>query len=347
MADPREVILAEFRKFDADGDGGISEEEMTTVLKALNGENFTDDNAARLFSEIDVNNDGRVSVKEFVAWVCGGSGEVLQFAQTDLANSHATLQALVQKYTQDESAKFWTSMPRDYGEQKHYTKWIKQIGDRYERLLHEATESIEYCGEMIEKDVLSDDEVKKQKQTDFLKYLDDFAIGGNEIRTPLSLSEYAENAQDKFAALSACSAQAQKLLHFMKQGGCIPEGLEEQLLGRLVTSWKNKAASSPGGFLVAKTQSNDHTREREAVYTILKANPRDVYVGVLNGVKWRPTLLAKADSTGARTLPINEAQRHFDLLNPARLAACAMDLERKSNEIIAMLSKPVLEGEGW
>merc|ERR1712014_338006 len=89
----------------------------------------------------------------------------------------------------------------------------------------------------------------------------------------------------------------------------------------LVASWKAKASSSPGGFLITKERPEQSTA-REAVYTVIKADQRTAHVGVLKGVKWQPKLLATSDGAGGWTLPMNEAQKHFDLLKPARVAAC-------------------------
>ncbi|CAE7397434.1 CML23 [Symbiodinium pilosum] len=55
-------------EWDANRDGKISEEEMTTVLKTLNPK-MSLENTRRLFSQADINKDGSIDVEEFVNWL--------------------------------------------------------------------------------------------------------------------------------------------------------------------------------------------------------------------------------------------------------------------------------------
>jgi len=56
-----------FAAIDADGNGYIDRHELRMVLKSL-GEQFTDNDLVTCFSEIDENNDGKISFEEFEHW---------------------------------------------------------------------------------------------------------------------------------------------------------------------------------------------------------------------------------------------------------------------------------------
>eukprot|EP00927_Polykrikos_kofoidii_P025667 TRINITY_DN23027_c0_g1_i1.p1 TRINITY_DN23027_c0_g1~~TRINITY_DN23027_c0_g1_i1.p1 ORF type:complete len:950 (+),score=158.40 TRINITY_DN23027_c0_g1_i1:36-2852(+) len=58
-----------FRKFDDDGDGTISREELARVLTLLDTEEWTDEALETLFKHVDVGKDGKIDVEEFARWV--------------------------------------------------------------------------------------------------------------------------------------------------------------------------------------------------------------------------------------------------------------------------------------
>lgn len=59
-----------FLKWDTNGDGTVSPEELREILKKLNHK-FTDASVDRMMNEIDTNKDGLVDVYEFVDWLTG------------------------------------------------------------------------------------------------------------------------------------------------------------------------------------------------------------------------------------------------------------------------------------
>jgi len=63
-------VTESFNRWDADGSGGISEEEMADVLKELNPE-ITDAKIKLLFSAADTNSDGIINIEEFCKFIFG------------------------------------------------------------------------------------------------------------------------------------------------------------------------------------------------------------------------------------------------------------------------------------
>jgi calmodulin len=70
LQDPEgeEIISEAFRMFDADGSGALSHAEMKTVLVNL-GEKMEDEEVMELINAADVDGDGEVNLKEFLAIV--------------------------------------------------------------------------------------------------------------------------------------------------------------------------------------------------------------------------------------------------------------------------------------
>jgi len=60
-----EKVLEAFQKFDADGSGSISRDELGEVLKALDPEDWDNESVDELLAAADKNGDGELSVKEF------------------------------------------------------------------------------------------------------------------------------------------------------------------------------------------------------------------------------------------------------------------------------------------
>eukprot|EP00927_Polykrikos_kofoidii_P077614 TRINITY_DN74546_c0_g1_i1.p1 TRINITY_DN74546_c0_g1~~TRINITY_DN74546_c0_g1_i1.p1 ORF type:complete len:602 (-),score=95.52 TRINITY_DN74546_c0_g1_i1:54-1859(-) len=70
----KDVIVAVFKQFDANGDGMIDCEEMAAVLHRLNPKEFTSERSAVLFKMADLNRDDRICVEEFITWIANHSG---------------------------------------------------------------------------------------------------------------------------------------------------------------------------------------------------------------------------------------------------------------------------------
>ncbi|KAF8667004.1 hypothetical protein HU200_053175 [Digitaria exilis] len=70
---PAAEVERVFRRYDANGDGKISAEELASVLKAL-GATPGPGEVRRMMDEMDADRDGFVDLAEFVAFHCGGGG---------------------------------------------------------------------------------------------------------------------------------------------------------------------------------------------------------------------------------------------------------------------------------
>lgn len=68
-------LKEQFHFFDASANGTIEFNEMTRVLRAAVGSNWTDEMIAATFRAMDANKDGRIQYNEFVDWVFRGQDE--------------------------------------------------------------------------------------------------------------------------------------------------------------------------------------------------------------------------------------------------------------------------------
>mmetsp|Transcript_154123 Transcript_154123/g.287320 ORF Transcript_154123/g.287320 Transcript_154123/m.287320 type:complete len:711 (-) Transcript_154123:75-2207(-) len=64
-------VLEAFKRFDINGDGIISSDELSEVFKALSPEEWTDEALEKVLKAIDRNGDGQLDYEEFVQWVMG------------------------------------------------------------------------------------------------------------------------------------------------------------------------------------------------------------------------------------------------------------------------------------
>mmetsp|Transcript_1783 Transcript_1783/g.3044 ORF Transcript_1783/g.3044 Transcript_1783/m.3044 type:complete len:592 (-) Transcript_1783:71-1846(-) len=88
-ADTSKLIVDTFKKFDANGDGKISRDELKRVLKAISGDKFDDASVDAMLSACDTNKDGFVQYEEFVNWVTQENGKTQ--AKSDRSGSKDAL----------------------------------------------------------------------------------------------------------------------------------------------------------------------------------------------------------------------------------------------------------------
>lgn len=83
-----------FSLFDCNGDGIIGLEEMQFVMHALDKE-WTHERVARLFRDVDANNDGELHAQEFLDWIFAGGEDtksVMRYAKTSVTATEMTPQ---------------------------------------------------------------------------------------------------------------------------------------------------------------------------------------------------------------------------------------------------------------
>jgi calcium-dependent protein kinase len=84
-----ELIVQTFRKFDANGDGLISKDELTTIFKTLSGSKFDAKDVDSLMAAADLNKDGKIQYKEFVNWVMADKEKKSKQAAAGTASTDA------------------------------------------------------------------------------------------------------------------------------------------------------------------------------------------------------------------------------------------------------------------
>lgn len=67
--DRQQKVIEAFRQFDKNGDGQFDAVEMKHVLTALDPSVWQAEKVDGLFTEIDVDSDGRINLEDFVNWV--------------------------------------------------------------------------------------------------------------------------------------------------------------------------------------------------------------------------------------------------------------------------------------
>ncbi|KAL7139496.1 hypothetical protein ABFS83_09G055700 [Erythranthe nasuta] len=85
-----------FQRFDTNGDGKISSDELGGVLNAL-GSGTSADEVARMMEEIDTDKDGHINLQEFAAF-CSGDSDPYNSAEKELREAF-------QLYDQDHNGK--------------------------------------------------------------------------------------------------------------------------------------------------------------------------------------------------------------------------------------------------
>lgn len=76
-APPETEVLAAFRQFDKNGDGGIEKEELRNALNSLD-EAWSASRCDDLFDALDRNKDGFIQYEEFITWVFGAGSDANQ-----------------------------------------------------------------------------------------------------------------------------------------------------------------------------------------------------------------------------------------------------------------------------
>ncbi|CAJ1441597.1 unnamed protein product [Effrenium voratum] len=140
-----QVVLSAFQRFDQDGNGSISREELGSVLKSLQPDGQWDSNAVDyLLAGADASGDGELQIDEFLQWIFAedpkalglGLGRVADFTYVISGCSRDELNG---EYTQQ--AQFYSHRPIFYcGAKKMYLfYWEKrQQWQIYKRIASKA-----------------------------------------------------------------------------------------------------------------------------------------------------------------------------------------------------------------
>lgn len=64
-----QVVFTAFQRFDQDGSGYITGEELTKVLQSLEPDDWDNDRVAELLASADSSGDGKLQVGEFIKWI--------------------------------------------------------------------------------------------------------------------------------------------------------------------------------------------------------------------------------------------------------------------------------------
>lgn len=113
-----------FRRFDANGDGMISADELTAVMQSL-GSSTSPDEIAKMMEEIDTDRDGFINLEEFAGFCKSGDGGVQElreaFEHYDINKNglicsselHQILTRLGEKCTEADCVKMIESVDSD------------------------------------------------------------------------------------------------------------------------------------------------------------------------------------------------------------------------------------------
>lgn len=79
QVDRMDDVRAAFRAFDHNGDGSISRDELRDAMQRF-GHSFSDDECDEMFTQADLNNDGKIDWDEFVNMMLPGHGDDVDYA---------------------------------------------------------------------------------------------------------------------------------------------------------------------------------------------------------------------------------------------------------------------------
>lgn len=87
QVDRMDDVRAAFRAFDHNGDGSISRDELLDAMRRF-GHSFSDAECDEMFTQADLNNDGKIDWDEFVNMMMPDSGDDVDYASAANRQSH-------------------------------------------------------------------------------------------------------------------------------------------------------------------------------------------------------------------------------------------------------------------
>mmetsp|Transcript_31389 Transcript_31389/g.61649 ORF Transcript_31389/g.61649 Transcript_31389/m.61649 type:complete len:454 (-) Transcript_31389:31-1392(-) len=110
-------LIDMFSKWDTDGDGTISSNELSQVIQALNPE-LTEKTVHRLIEEVDEDGTGDVDILEFVSWLVGNPKKKKQQEE-----QVARVMAALHRHRHQEAVQMGKRLEFEEMQQSHLTQW--------------------------------------------------------------------------------------------------------------------------------------------------------------------------------------------------------------------------------
>lgn len=136
-----EEVRKVFDKFDKNGDGKISRDELREILRALGSERTSSEEAKKVMAELDKDGDGFIDIAEFADFYCGSPGSTKElkdaFDMYDLDKNglisakelHAVLKSLGEKCSLKDCSKMISKVDVDGDGNVNFEEFKKMMAN--------------------------------------------------------------------------------------------------------------------------------------------------------------------------------------------------------------------------
>mmetsp|Transcript_45031 Transcript_45031/g.101355 ORF Transcript_45031/g.101355 Transcript_45031/m.101355 type:complete len:322 (+) Transcript_45031:79-1044(+) len=134
--DPEEKVRDTFRKWDADGNGIISLEELDRIFSKLRGDEkkLSTKQLAKIFSLVDSNSDGEVSYEELIAWL---------FCAPNLDKYFEVQEQLLREALAQAKALLQEAQSKDLSEPEKASVVLTGLGEKLSKLQADLLKKLE------------------------------------------------------------------------------------------------------------------------------------------------------------------------------------------------------------